>query len=111
MLSVFTIPFSVSPCLCGEFSVNESLRDLRVRIDASVAEERPVTPDLFHQAGVDFANQNFFFIVRSLGDDASERIADKRASPEVEARAGNLVAANIAGFVSNAIHGTDVNSI
>jgi hypothetical protein len=68
-------PISAIPVLTargffmGGVSVEHSAGNGRVTVDTSISQERPVTPDILQFAQVDFANQDFFFIVRSLGND------------------------------------------
>ena len=60
---------------------------------------------------VDFAQQNFFFVVRSFGQHAAEWVAEKRASPKLKALSGRGLASNIAGLISDTIYHTDINAI
>ena len=60
---------------------------------------------------VDFADQNFFFVVRGLGDHAAERIAEERPSPELQPRSRSRVAADVAIFVADAVDGGDEDAV
>ena len=56
-------------------SIDQPVRDLGVAVDAAVPQKRPVAADVFKGVEVDFAQQDFFLIMRSFGDDPAERIA------------------------------------
>src|SRR5947209_14304818 len=77
--------------------IEKSARDWRIRVDAPVAEEGPVAARVFKEPQINFTNQNFFFLVRGLRNDAAERIGKKTAAPEFKARAAGAIATNIAG--------------
>ena len=47
-------------------SVRHALGDPPIRIDAAVAEERPVPPHVFHQLAVALHDQDFFLVVARL---------------------------------------------
>ena len=85
-------------------SINHPAGDLGVAVDAAVTKERPVAADIFHCGQIDFADQNFFLVVRRFGDDAAKRIAKERASPKLEAVSGCCLAAYVSGFVSDAVY-------
>ncbi len=55
-----------------------------VGVDAAVAQERPVAPDFFHLLRIALDDQNLFLVVRRLGENPAERIADERSAPEFE---------------------------
>ena len=57
--------------------------------------------------GVAFDDQNFFFVVRSFGENAAEGIGDEGVSPEFEAG----VAFFRFAFVADAIDDGDVNAV
>src|SRR5215471_504845 len=61
-------------------SIKQAVCDGRVTVDAAVAQERPVPPNVLERLQIDFADQKFLAIVRSLGQRAPERIGEKRAS-------------------------------
>ena len=82
-----------------------------VAVDAAVAQERPVAADVFHHTEVNFADQNFFLVVRGLGDDAAERIAEERCAPEFQAISGSGIAPDVSGFVSHTIYHRDVHAV
>src|SRR5580658_9139293 len=60
---------------------------------------------------VDFAEQNFFLVVRGFGEHTAEGIAEERASPEFEAFAGHGIAADVAGFEADATHYTYIDAV
>ena len=57
-----------------------------IRINAAVAEERPIAPHFFALRRVAFNDEDFFFVIGSLGDYLTERIGHKGISPEFQAR-------------------------
>ena len=60
---------------------------------------------------VHFAEQNFFFVVGSLGDYAAEGVAEERTSPKFQAFAGSGIAANIPGLEAHAVNYPDIYAI
>ena len=64
-------------CVSVAISVDKPLCDGRVAVDAAVAQEGPVPANFFQFAQVNLSDQNFFFVVRALGNDASERVRQK----------------------------------
>src|ERR1700675_2380091 len=60
---------------------------------------------------VDFAEQNFFLVVRSFREHAPEWITEKRTSPEFEPFPRHRVAADVASFEAYAIHHANINSV
>ena len=60
---------------------------------------------------VDFADQDFFLVVRGLGDHAAEGIGQERSAPEFEALARGGIAADVAGLVADAIDHGDVDAV
>ena len=60
---------------------------------------------------VNFADQDFFLVVRRLGDDAAERIAEKRCAPEFQAIASDGIAADVPGFMSHTIYNCHVDAV
>ena len=91
--------------------IEKALRDGRVRIDAAVAQKGPVAARVFNQAEVDLADQNLLCVMRGLGDDAAKRIGQKAAAPELEARPGGAIAANVAMLVADAVHAGHVDAV
>ncbi len=57
------------------------------------------------------ADQDLFLIVRSLNNDPSKGIAEKRSAPELQAFALSAIAANVAVLVADAIDHGDKNAI
>src|SRR5438445_10980173 len=92
-------------------SIRQSLGDAAVAVNPPVAKKRPVAPHFLQLAQIHFADKNFFFIVRTLEDDPSKRVAKKRPAPELQTLTRGHVAADIAVFVSDAIHDCDINSV
>src|SRR6266851_8900339 len=96
---------------CRMNSVNHPAGNCAVAINPPVAQKRPVTPDIFKRLQIHFRHQNFLFILRSLRDDATERIRNERSAPEFQALARSLLAANVSVFKADAIHHRNVNPI
>src|SRR5438270_10122624 len=92
-------------------SIRQSFGDAAVPVNPPVAKKRPVAPHFLQLAQVDFANKNFFFIVRSLQDHAAKGIAEERSAPELQTLTRGDVAADIAVFVFDAIDHGDINSV
>jgi len=69
----------------GGRSREKPIEDGAVCVDAAIAQERPAAADFFHDGGVAFDDERFFFIVRGFGEDAAEGIADEGCAPEFEA--------------------------
>jgi hypothetical protein len=78
-----------------------------IGVDAAVAKEGPVAAGFFALRWVAFDYQNFFFVVRSFGEDAAEGICNERVSPELEAG----IAFFRFAFVADTIDDSDVNAI
>ena len=53
------------------------VRDRSVRVDAAIAQERPVSADFIHLARVAFRYQHFFLVCGGLRDHLAERIRDE----------------------------------
>ena len=64
-------------CVSVAISVDKPLCNGRVAVDAAVAQEGPVPADFFQLAQVNLSDQNFFFVVRALGNDSSKGIRQK----------------------------------
>src|SRR5438309_11156042 len=92
-------------------SIRQSFGDAAVAVNPPVAKKRPVAPHFLQLAQVDFADKNFFFVLRSLEDNPSKRIAKKRSAPKLQTVTRGHVAADIAVFVSDAIHHGDIDSV
>src|SRR5581483_6715827 len=91
--------------------VDETAGDRGVTVDTAVAQEWPVAADVLERLQVDFAHQNFFSVMGTLGEHSPERIAEKRSAPEFESLAGRGLAADVAGFETDAVDDRDVNSV
>ena len=63
-----------------------------VGVDAAVAEEGPVLAGDFDEFGVQVGDQDLFFVVAGLGEDAAEGVGDEAATPELDAGCGCVVA-------------------
>jgi len=66
-------------------SVQKTLGDAAVGVNATVAEEGPVLARSFDFGGVEVCVENFFLVVRGLNEDAAEGIGDEAAAPELKA--------------------------
>ncbi len=60
---------------------------------------------------VDFLDQDGFAVMRRLGQDAAERVSDKRTAPELEPDAGNAVAAHISIFMADAVDRGNIDAV
>src|SRR2546425_8789438 len=89
------------------FSVEQAASDGSVGVDAAVAQEGPIASSLFQVAQVNFADQDFFFVVRCFCQHLTERIAEERSSPELESLAGRRIAADTARLKAHAIYNAD----
>ena len=58
-------------------SIDQAIGNRRVGVDSAVAQERPVAANFLESFQVDFADQDFFAVVRGFGEDAAEGIAEK----------------------------------
>src|SRR5271155_3073009 len=67
-------------CLCA----NPAGEDWLVRIDAAVAQERPVAPLVFAFCWIAFDYENLFFAVAGFGNHLSVRRGYKGVSPEFQ---------------------------
>src|SRR4051794_5904244 len=76
----------------GADGIEKTLGDGRVGIDAAVAQERPVAARVLEEGQVNFADNDLFLFVRGLGEDASERVGQKAAAPELQPRSVGAVA-------------------
>src|ERR1019366_2247564 len=85
-------------------SLEPSLQDGRIGINAAVAEERPVPANLLDAAGIAFHNQDFFLVRGRFGEHLSKRIANEGMAPEFEAALGSA-------FESDAIHGRNEHAV
>src|SRR6267154_3434999 len=64
----------------------KAMLNIRVRVDAAVAQERPIAAHLLDPGGIDL-RQYERFVGRGLGHDDAERIAHERMAPEFDAGA------------------------
>src|SRR6187549_2626525 len=62
-----------------------ALRDVAIRVDAAVAQERPVAAHVLGAGGVAFGNHDFVLVVLAFRPDYAERVADERRAPELDA--------------------------
>src|SRR5579871_1053521 len=84
-----------------------AIEDGLIRVDASIAEERPVAASFFAFLWITFDDENLFLIATGLRRDLAERIGDEGVAPEFEAR----IAIGGVAFVADAIHDGDVRAI
>src|SRR5436309_14152731 len=84
-----------SVILRRSFFVNHAAGDGSVGVDAAIAEEGPIAANLFQMAQVNFADQDFLFVMRCFCQNSTERIAEERSSPELESLAGSRIAADV----------------
>jgi hypothetical protein len=61
-----------------------AIQDWRVGVDAAVAQKRPVAPRVFAFRRIALDNENFFLVVRGLGENLPEGIGDERIAPEFQ---------------------------
>src|ERR1700730_16861223 len=92
-------------------SIDQPVGDVGIAVDAAVAQEGPVASDVFQNAEVDLAHQNFLVVVRGLSDNAAERVAEKGASPEFKAISRDRVAPYVSGFMSHSIYHSHEHAI
>src|SRR5258708_11893020 len=71
-------------CAESRSSIEKPVEYGGVGIDATVAQKRPVAPDIFGAGRVALDHQNLFLIVRSFCDHLSKWIGHKGAAPEFE---------------------------
>src|SRR5689334_4096703 len=91
--------------------IQEPVRNAAVAVNPAVAKKRPVAADILQVFQVTLTDQDFFFIMRGLNNDASKRVAEERASPEFKALALRAIAANVAELLAYSIHHADKNSV
>src|SRR5882762_1700161 len=104
--------FTVEGMVSGPgISVDQAAGDRRVSVDSAVAQEGPIAADVLNAGQIDLANEDLLFVVRSLSDDDSERIAKERSSPEFKPRPRSRVAANVAIFLAHAVHHCHIDPI
>src|SRR5713226_6935762 len=96
---------------CRSLPVNHAAGDGSVGVDAAIAQEGPIAANLFQVAQVNFAEQDFFFVMRCVCQHSPERIAEERSSPELESLAWCRIAADVARLESDAVHNTDVHPV
>ena len=68
----------------GARLVDEAFGDAGVGVDAAVAEEGPVLAGDFDEFGVEVGDEDLFFVVGGLGEDAAEGVGDEGATPKFE---------------------------
>src|ERR1700722_11634071 len=109
--------------------VDEALGDAFVGVYAAVAQEGPVLAGYFDELGVEVGDEDLFFVVAGLGEDAAEGVGDEAAAPELDAGAGGVVAGaaqcdrggvavggggfefDVAVLVAHAVDGADEDSV
>ena len=65
--------------------VQEAARNAAIRIDAAVAQERPVLAGDFYFGHIEVGVEDLFLVVAGLGENAAEGVGDEAATPEFEA--------------------------
>src|SRR5215472_3765255 len=93
------------------FLVDQAIGNGSVAVDTAVTQEGPVATDVFQGLHVDLPDQDFFAVVRALGKNTTEWIAEERSAPEFEALPGSRFPADVAGFESHAIDDGDIYSV
>ena len=78
-----------------------------IRVDASIAEERPVAARIFASRRIAFHDENIFLIVGCLRGDLSKGVGHKRVAPEFE----SCVACARVAFKSDTIDDRDVDAV
>src|SRR5579871_55743 len=94
-----------------EFLVDESICNGGVAVDTAIAQERPVATDVFQRLQVDVADEDFLAIMRALGQNTAEGVAEKRSSPEFESLPGRRFSADVPSLKSYAIDDGDIDSV
>lgn len=90
-----------------ELLAEPTIQDGLVSVDAAIAKEGPVAAGFFTLARIAFDDEDFFFVVRSFGENAAEGISDERVAPKFEAGVALLRFA----FVADAIDDRDIDAI
>src|SRR5580765_97507 len=96
--------------LCGPL-IQKPVRDAAIAVNTAVAKERPVAADVFQVFQVTLADQDFFFVMRCLNNDASKRVAEERAAPEFQAFALRAIAADVAELLAYPVDHADKNTV
>jgi hypothetical protein len=104
-------PFFVRSFSLRSLSVKHAAGDGSVAVDTPVAQKGPVAANVFQMMQVNFAKQNFFLVVRTLGEYAAKGVAEKRPSPEFKPFARYGIAANVSGLEADTIHDANINAI
>src|SRR6266404_2688063 len=91
----------------GLFFAQPTIQDWRVRVDAAVAQKRPIAARVFAFRGIALNDENFFFVVRGFGENLPEGIGDKGIAPELQPRIAFLRLA----FKSHAIDDRSVDAV
>src|SRR5438105_2993969 len=96
---------------CDLRLVEKAMCNGAIAVDSAVAQERPVAARFIDGIEIDFSVEDFLLIMGSLGQHASEWIAEKRCAPKLKAGALRFVAAYIAGFVTDSVYHGHKNSV
>src|SRR5262245_4666849 len=86
--------------------VDESFLNITVRINPTIAQERPAATNLFDTGRIDLANYDLLTFRICFGNNDAERIAKESTSPKLDSRG-----VRNRNFMSNAIYSGDVNAI
>src|SRR6202011_2910400 len=88
-----------------KLSIEQTLLDSRVSIDAPIAQEWPVRPMFVHTIPIHFCHHDFFAIDRTFRDDLSIRATNKTLPPEFNSIAPRR------RLMANAVCRSDVTAI
>lgn len=66
-------------------SVDKSLGEIAIGVDAAVAQERPPTPNLFRALEINVDDCRIFVVVRGAVDEFALRTCYETAAPELDA--------------------------
>src|SRR6476646_7794930 len=65
-------------------SIDQPLRDVRIRVNAAVAQEGPIAAHLLHAAAAALDDEHLLAVVRRARQHLPERVADERRPPELQ---------------------------
>ena len=92
-------------------SVNHTAGDRSVAVDAAIAEEGPVAPNVLQLARSTSPYRISSLSWEAFGEHAAKGIAEKRSSPEFKPFARCGIAANVAGLEADTIHHAHINAV
>src|SRR5438105_10458665 len=91
--------------------IYKAMGNRAVAINAAIAQEGPIAPDLFHRLQINLADQYLFFIVQAFGQHLSKGIAQERSAPEFQSGAGRRLAAHISVLMTHAIYHCHIHTV